>query len=75
MENKKVKFKVNGIHCGGCANKIKTQLTKLSPEIESTVDVPAGIVSVTYPASTIKVSDIKAKLIEAGYGVESIELN
>lgn len=75
MDNKKVTFKVNGIHCGGCANKIKTQIATISADIKTDVDVASGLVTISFLGNEVKVSDLKAKIISTGYGVESVELS
>jgi copper chaperone len=75
MNDKKVIFKVNGIHCGGCANKIKTQIAAISSGSKTDVDVASGLVTISFPGNEIKVSDLKAKIISTGYEVESVELS
>lgn len=72
--SKKVILKVNGIHCGGCANKIKTSLKNLNNELESEVDVTEGLVSVTVDSATTSVSSLKEAIVNVGFEVESIEI-
>ena len=42
----KLKFKVTGMHCGGCASSIKTELEKLPGVAEAQVDFASGEVVV-----------------------------
>lgn len=75
MKNKKVvNLKVNGIHCGGCVTKIKNNLNTISNELETDVDVKEGKVKVVYDGEKVSLSDIKSKITEVGFSVESVEL-
>lgn len=74
MSEKKIKLKVNGIHCNGCVSKIKGSLDSLNSEIEAVVDVEAGIVKVSFDSERTGLSDIKSKITAVGFQVESVEL-
>jgi copper chaperone CopZ len=71
---KTIKLKVNGIHCNGCATKIKNGLNVLNPQIVSEVNIETGDVKVEFNKNEISVNAIKEKIIEVGFQVESIEL-
>jgi copper chaperone CopZ len=71
---KTIKLKVNGIHCNGCATKIKNGLNVLNPQIVSEVNIETGDVKVEFNKNDISVNAIKEKIIEVGFQVESIEL-
>jgi copper chaperone CopZ len=71
---KTIKLKVNGIHCNGCATKIKNGLNGLNPQIVSEVNIETGDVKVEFNKNEISVNAIKEKIIEVGFQVESIEL-
>lgn len=72
--NKTAKFKVNGIHCNGCATKIKNSINTLEVENKTDIDVASGVVKVSFDGDKAKLSDIKSKITEAGYRVEGVEL-
>ncbi len=72
--NKTAKFKVNGIHCNGCATKIKNSINSLEVENQTDIDVAKGEVKVSFDGDKAKLSDIKTKIIEVGYKVEGVEL-
>ena len=74
MNEKKVKFKVNGMHCEGCANKIKNGLVSLESECKTDIEVSNGIVNVTFNSNKTNVADIKNKILSVGFQVESVEL-
>lgn len=74
MSNKKVVLKVNGIHCEGCATKIKTSLDSLNANQNVEINVSSGEVKVQFDSEKANLSDIKSKVINAGYQVESVEL-
>jgi copper chaperone len=75
MTNKKtINLKVNGIHCNGCATKIKKSLDTLNMNHETEVNVESGNVKVIYDADKAGLTDIKSKISEVGFQVESVEL-
>ncbi len=59
-------LKVEGIHCGGCANSIKKALAEAAPGAEVEVDVSGGRVKVGGNADRAKVV---AAIEDAGYNV------
>lgn len=68
---------VENIKCGGCANSIKQKLNALPGVTETTVDVEAGSVAVTFEADVDQqqvISVVKDKLLAMGYpAVGSVE--
>lgn len=75
MTNKKiVNFKVNGIHCNGCATKIKNSISSLGVDNKVEVDISTGNVKVDFDSDKSKLNDIKSKIIDVGFTVEGIEL-
>lgn len=75
MNNRKtVNFKINGIHCSGCALKIKQGLDTLNINHTTDVNIETGNVKVVFDAEKAGLAEIKSKIIEAGFQVESIEL-
>ncbi|MGZ3788863.1 MAG: heavy-metal-associated domain-containing protein [Bacteriovorax sp.] len=73
-KSKTVSFKVNGMHCNGCAGKIKNNLGALAILEEAQIDVAAGKVKVVFDAEKSTLSEIKNKIEAAGFTVESVEL-
>lgn len=75
MCNKKtVNLKVNGIHCNGCAAKIKKNLDTLNMDHTTDVNAATGKVKIIYDSDRAGLSDIKSKITELGFQVESVEL-
>ena len=75
MNHKKIaKLKVNGIHCNGCATKIINSLGSLKIEIVTDVNVDSGDVKIIFNSDETGISEIKSKIVEAGFQVESVEL-
>ena len=75
MNNKKiVTLKVNGIHCEGCALKIKKNLDLLNMDHIVDVDVQNGKVKVIFDPTKASLADIKSNITTAGYQVENVEL-
>ena len=74
MSEKNVKFKVNGMHCEGCANKIKSGLVTIDNECKAEIEVASGRVLVSFNSNKTNVSEIKNKIMSVGFHVESVEL-
>ncbi len=65
-ENKKIKFTVTGIKCGGCVSKIENNFQDYSPVVEKeTGEVVMVLAEDTRPI------EIKKKLEELGFPVQS----
>ena len=72
--SKKVNLKVNGIHCNGCATKIKNSIDTLFANSITDVEVTSGKVTVQFNSEIATVADIKKKIIDVGFQVESVEI-
>lgn len=72
--NKNVTFTVNGMHCGGCASKIKNSVNELGIDHEISVELETKKVNVQFKNEQSTVSQIKEKIIQVGFQVEGIEL-
>lgn len=72
--NKTAIFKVNGMHCGGCANKIKNAINQVSEQNSTNVDVGSGEVSVKFDSGSVSTSSLKNAITSVGFEVESVEL-
>lgn len=72
--NKTVKLKVNGIHCNGCATKIKNSINTLNVENQTEVNIATGDVKVVFDGEKAKPSEIKSKITDVGFSVEGIEI-
>lgn len=71
---KHIKFIVNGIHCNGCATKIKNGIKSLDEKSHVDVNVASGEVRVTYDSDKSSLSEIKESIISTGFSVESVEV-
>jgi Cu+-exporting ATPase len=74
MTNKKIKLKVNGMHCQGCASKVVKGVASLDANASTDVNVESGIVHISFNAENVKTHDLKTAIINAGFQVESLEL-
>ena len=72
--NKSVNFKVNGMHCGGCAGKIKKSLDTMEIEHLVEINVETGLVNIKYNSEQSTIAALKTTVESAGFKVESIEL-
>lgn len=72
--NKSVNFKVNGMHCGGCAGKIKKGVESLNIESAVDVNVETGNVNIKFNSEQSTIGTLKDTITKAGFQVESIEL-
>ncbi|MBI4510088.1 MAG: heavy-metal-associated domain-containing protein [Deltaproteobacteria bacterium] len=60
-------FKVEGMHCGGCGDKIKAQLGKLEGIVKVDVKVGEGRVLVDYDAAKLSAGKIAETITGVGY--------
>lgn len=72
--NKSVNFKVNGMHCGGCANKIKKNVDGLNIENAIDVNVEKGLVNIKFNSEQSTIAALRESITKAGFQVESVEL-
>ena len=72
--NKSVNFKVNGMHCGGCAGKIKKSIEALNIEHVIDIKVESAQVNIKYNSEQGTIAALKDSIARAGFQVESVEL-
>lgn len=72
--NKSVNFQVNGIHCSGCADKIKRSIGDLHVEHSLTVDVATGKVNIKFNSAETSIAKLRDCITQVGYQVEKVEL-
>ena len=61
------KFKISGMTCSACANRIEKVVSKMDGVKEANVNFATEKLSVSYDADAINFGDIKAKVEKAGY--------
>lgn len=71
---KKMKLKVNGIHCGGCAQKIKNAVCAIDSGSQVEVDVGTGDVEVKFESGKLKMGQVKEAISQVGFSIESMEI-
>ncbi|MDH5580853.1 MAG: heavy-metal-associated domain-containing protein [Bdellovibrionales bacterium] len=62
---KKVYFKVDGITCHNCVNKIEQSLSEFTPE----VSLDDKSIVMTYEPSELNIKELQEKIEELGYSV------
>ncbi|MBC7712147.1 MAG: heavy-metal-associated domain-containing protein [Rhizobacter sp.] len=72
--NKSVNLKVNGMHCGGCAGKVKKSLDELNIDHTVDINVESGNVNIKYNSEQSTIAILKNSIEKVGFQVESIEL-
>lgn len=60
-------FKVDGMHCDGCADKVKSGLAAKDGVVKVEVSVADKRVTVTYDAAKLDVSKVAKLITEIGY--------
>lgn len=60
-------FKVEGMHCGGCADKVKAALANKDGIVSVEVKVADSRVSVQYDAAKLTTDQIAKLISESGY--------
>ena len=62
-------FRVEGMHCGGCVNRVTKALKTIADEATVTLDPPQAVLSVEAP---LPLDAVRAAVAKAGdYGVEA----
>jgi len=64
-EDKTVKFVANSMHCGGCANKVKTAVKALDGVKDAECDLESKVVSITYDDAQATPAQIKEAIATA----------
>lgn len=70
--NKSVNFKVNGMHCDGCANKIRKGLEVLNIENVTNISIEKSLVNIQFNSSQSTIAALKDSITQAGFQVESV---
>lgn len=65
---KELKFKINGMVCGGCENRVKTVLSSIEKVEKVDANHNTGIVTVS-SKEDLDFSQLKEKIIDMGYEV------
>jgi copper chaperone len=70
MLNQHVAFNVEGMACEGCANSIKSSLTRLNGVCDVIVDIYAKRVAVEFDSERLDIETLKGTIEDAGYKVK-----
>lgn len=73
--NKSINLKVNGMHCGGCAGKIKKSLESMNIEHNVDINVESGLVKIKFNSEQSTIAALKGSVEQAGFQVESVEFD
>ncbi len=71
---KNIKLMVNGIHCNGCANKIKNGINSIDNESKVDVNISTGEVRISFDGEKNSLAEIKSTISSVGFSVESVEI-
>lgn len=66
----KKSFKINGMTCSACANRVERVVGKLDGVEKSNVNFATETLSVEFDENKLQDKDIEEKVIKAGYGVK-----
>lgn len=64
-------FKVTGMGCGGCANRVKNALSFVEGVSEVEVNLAEGTVMVCYDQARISIRSLIERIEKVGYGAHS----
>lgn len=68
-EGTKASFKLEGLTCGSCSEKVSTELKTISGIILAAVDYQSGRVEVAYDNNKTDVKKIEGALVKTGYKI------
>lgn len=63
----KVRFNITGMHCGGCASGIRSELLRTRGVTKAVVDFKKGEAIVFYDAAAVDTAALMKVVSEAGY--------
>lgn len=63
----RVRFNITGMHCGGCASGIRSELLRTSGVSKAVVNFKKGEAIVTYDAGAVDATALMKVVSEAGY--------
>ena len=66
----KKSFKIEGMTCSACANRVERVTKKLEGVNESSVNFATETLSVDFDENILTSADIEAAVVKAGYGVK-----
>jgi len=64
---KKVKLKIEGMHCTSCAKLIKDKLESIG--VKAKIDYKTGNAEIEFDESKTNIEKIKGTILESGYSV------
>jgi copper chaperone CopZ len=66
-EGKKASFKLEGMTCGSCSDKVKASISELDGVILAAVDYQTGAVEIAFDEKKTSLKKLEEKLIGTGY--------
>lgn len=67
---KKLKFKIEGMHCTGCSTRLQKVLNNLEGVQEAEVSLEAKQAIIKYDETTINIEEIEEAIEDAGFKAE-----
>ena len=68
-EGAKASFKLEGLTCGTCSEKVATELQKATGHLASAVDYQSGRVEIAYDGKKTNIKELEKVLIKTGYKI------
>lgn len=66
----KTYFKIEGMHCGACANRVEKNIRRLPGIVDVAIDVTTGKAEVNYDSTKADPQKIQGQIMAAGYGAQ-----
>lgn len=67
VQNQKITYKIKGLSCTACANKVEKALAKMEGIIGANVNFPAEKLTIEYDTEVVRLIDIKKTVSKLGY--------
>ena len=68
----KGRYKVNGMHCASCVNRVESVVSKMPGVIEANVNLGLEEASITFVPGIMDFEQVRAAVIDSGYDIEPI---
>lgn len=72
---KKTNFRITGMHCAACSNRIERASNKLNGVVQANVNLTTEKLSLTYDETLINLKQLYETVEKLGFSIEEIQMN
>jgi Cu+-exporting ATPase len=72
IKTDKGRYKVKGMHCASCVNRVESVVSKMPGVIEANVNLGLEEASISFVPGIMDLEQVRAAVIDSGYDIEPI---